>query len=796
MLNKHLIVETRPLAREENIILWNDYRITLLTDRLFRIEKDTTHSFCDDATLSIWFRDMKRVRARITKGNCSIEIKTSKVTLFLAEEFEKSYIKISRKKIAIDNDENLMGTYRTLDQYNGDKLVINGEVKCSIPMGTGVISKNGVAVYDDVKTPILSIDGIPAARTPEEMDIYVFAYGQDYREALKALYAICGTTPLIPRYAFGNWWSRYHAYTDREYLHVLDRLASRDLPFTVATIDMDWHWSTTLNDAKKIIESGKNDDLHGGINGWTGYSWNTNLFPDYKSFLNKIRDRNLKITLNLHPADGVRYFEDMYTEMAEAVGVDPKTEARIPFDITNPRFVNAYLDILHRPYEDDGVEFWWIDWQQGNYTNIPNLDPLWCLNHYHYLDNAKAHTPLILSRYADVGSHRYPLGFSGDTHITWDSLNYLPYFTSTASNVGYTWWSHDIGGHMLGSHDPELYTRFVQFGVFSPINRLHCSSWPAMTKEPSVYVNGTGLIAEEYLRLRHRMIPYLYSASYETRDNARALIEPLYYENPKDKNAYRFPNEYYFGTELLIAPITTPMDKSGMAQIKVWLPEGHWTDIFTGDEYDGGKTITMVRWLDSFPTLLKEGGIFVLDGRHHTNDASNPDVFDIMVANGNGTYTLHEDDEKGKRIDTVFKTVRVSDTVQTFDIYCGYKGALPKRNYRIAFKNIPTGDVKVIANDVAIPFTWDDDGHLVVTFTGAETMVNYHIEVTYQKTDVRKKRNERLLYSMIRFSGDYQYKNRLYKKLCEEDDETCRDLIRSSNYSATEKHRLMETLNA
>ncbi len=795
MLNRHLITETRPLAREENIVLWNDYRITLLSDRLFRIEKDTTHTFCDDATLSVWYRDAKRVRARITKGNCTIEIKTAKVTLNLANEFEKSYIKIGRRKIFINNDENLMGTYRTLDQYNGAYLTVNGEVKHRIPMETGIISKNGVAVYDDVKTPILGTDGIPAARTPEEMDVYVFAYGQDYRAALKALYSICGTTPLIPRYALGNWWSRYHAYTDREYLHVLDRLSSRDLPFTVATIDMDWHWSTTLDQVKKITQSGKNDALHGNASGWTGYSWNTDLFPDYKAFLKKIKDRNLKITLNLHPADGIRYFEDMYPEMADAMGIDPKTEACIPFDITNPRFVNAYFDILHRPYENDGVDFWWIDWQQGNDTKIPNLDPLWCLNHYHYLDNATAHAPLILSRYAGVGSHRYPLGFSGDTHITWDSLNYLPYFTSTASNVGYTWWSHDIGGHMLGYYNPELYTRFVHFGVFSPINRLHCSSWATMTKEPSAYVNGTGLIAEEYLRLRHRMIPYLYSASYETRDHARALIEPLYYEHPKDTNAYRFPNEYYFGTELLIAPITTPADKSGMALTKAWLPKGHWTDIFTGDEYEGGKVVSMVRWLDSFPTLLKEGGIFVLDGRRHTNDSSNPDAFDVLVANGNGSYTLHEDDVKGNRIDTVFKTERISDEVQTFDIYCGYKKVLQNRTYRIEFRNIPTGTVKVTADGEAVPFTWDDDGYLVVTIENTENLVRYHIEVTYTPVDARKIRNNQLLYSMMRIQHEYVYKNRLYAKMIGEDDETCRKLIADSEFSKTEKTRLLEAFN-
>ena len=94
------------------------------------------------------------------------------------------------------------------------------------------------------------------------------------------------------------------------------------------------------------------------------------------------------------------------------------------------------------------------------------LDPLWLLNHYHYQDSCKnAEGGLILSRYAGPGSHRYPVGFSGDTIISWNSLRFQPYFTATASNIGYSWWSHDIGGHMLGDYDEELQTRWLQFGI-------------------------------------------------------------------------------------------------------------------------------------------------------------------------------------------------------------------------------------------------------------------------------------------------------------------------------------------
>lgn len=118
--------------------------------------------------------------------------------------------------------------------------------------------------------------------------------------------------------------------------------------------------------------------------------------------------------------------------------------------------MDAYFDMHHR-MEAEGVDFWWLDWQQGGVTRQKGLDPLWMLNHMHYLDSGRGgNWPLTFSRYAGPGSHRYPVGFSGDTIVTWESLAFQPQFTATASNIGYGWWSHDIGGHMFGYRNEEL----------------------------------------------------------------------------------------------------------------------------------------------------------------------------------------------------------------------------------------------------------------------------------------------------------------------------------------------------
>ena len=337
----------------------------------------------------------------------------------------------------------------------------------------------------------------------------------------------------------------------------------------------------------------------------------------------KLKERDLKITMNLHPADGVRFFEDMYAEVAKYMGVDPASKAKIPFDCGSTRYMEAYFELIHHKYEEDGVDFWWIDWQQGKRSSIPGLDPLWALNHYHYIDNCRGgKRGLILSRYAEPGSQRYPVGFSGDTFIYWSCLRFQPYFTSTASNIGYTWWSHDIGGHQHGKKDDELYARWVQFGVFSPVNRLHSTSNEFMGKEPWKYGVAAREVAGRFLRLRRRLIPYLYTMNHRTYADMRALCEPMYYAYPNEEEAYCCKNEYLFGSELIAAPITSPENpKTSLAGVKVWLPRGTYIDMFTGRRYEGGRVIEMFRPLESFPLLAKEGAIIPLDMNETENGA-------------------------------------------------------------------------------------------------------------------------------------------------------------------------------
>ena len=627
-------VSTRPVANMENVILGEHYRITLLTEGLVRLEYAEDGIFEDRATQFAFYRDFPKTDYRVIRTQDGIEVHTSRIHLIYNEKpFSPSGLSIQVKGNVSaypsiwrygDDFKDLKGTARTLDMANGE-----------IPLERGIVSWFGFSLIDDSRSQVLLEDGWIEPRKKGVQDLYFFGYGHDYKEALKDFYYLSGNTPMLPRFALGNWWSRYYKYTEKSYMELMERFDEENLPFTVAVIDMDWH----------LVDI---DPKYGS--GWTGYTWNREFFPDPPRFLKKLHDRGMKTTLNVHPADGVRAHEECYPEMAKAMGVDMEHEDPVGFDVANPEFMDAYFKYIHHPLEEDGVDFWWIDWQQGGISKMEGLDPLWILNHFHFMDSKRdGKRPLTFSRYAGPGSHRYPVGFSGDTITTWDSLEFQPYFTATASNIGYGWWSHDIGGHMMGYKNDELVARWVQFGIYSPIMRLHSSCGEFNGKEPWRFKAESEKVMGEALRQRHAMIPYLYTMNHRSYKEGMPLILPMYYEYPDIMEAYNMKNQFYFGTELIVAPITSPR-KSGInhAKVKVWLPEGIWYDVYTGMIYQGDRVLDMYRNLDSIPVLAKAGAILpVTDEISGVQAIKNPDSLRIKVfAGADGEFELYEDDNE------------------------------------------------------------------------------------------------------------------------------------------------------
>ncbi|MFI3140685.1 MAG: glycoside hydrolase family 31 protein [Clostridia bacterium] len=753
-------IKTKSKTDTEWTICSHDYRFSVITSKLIRVEKGK--NFVDEATQSILNRNFEKPKFEAEVDGDIVKISTEDC-IFTYNTSRGKMIRVAFKggRVVMEFDSgNLKGTRRTLD----------GTFR-EVPLKNGLMSRDGVSVISDKHSLIVEQNGRVSPRPSIIKDDYYFAYGNDYRGCLKDFYKLTGEVPLIPRYCLGNWWSRYKAYTQEEYISLMKRFIDEKIPVTIATIDMDWHWVDIVERFGKGAKYQRPTLLPKTIyevvnsQGWTGYSWNTELFPDYKQLLNWLHENKFKVTLNLHPAQGVRFFEDQYEEMAWTMGVDPASKKQIDFDLSDPKFVEAYFNILHKPFEDDGVNFWWIDWQQGKKSAAKNFDPLWALNHYHTMANGNEETrPLILSRYAGVGSHRYPVGFSGDTAINWANLDFQPYFTATATNIGYTWWSHDIGGHMNGSKDDELYLRWVQFGAFSPINRLHSSNNEFMGKEPWKHNYQAQNIATEFLRLRHKFIPYIYSMNYQTHKNARALCEPMYYEYPNKNPAYEVKNQYFFGSELICAPITHKINSTtNLGYADVWLPRGRWTDVFTGAIYEGDQRLKMFRGIENFPLLAKEGAIIPLSKNDTDNDSANPEHMIIKIYRGNNSFELYEDDgesnafQDGKFAITKFEVSEKGSnlTFKIAKVEGDCDSTVAKRTYELHFE-----DIISVAGQSNISHHIDNIQTLTNLFGSKVVIILKDVlptdEIVVELNDVKVKENIDIKAELVELISKYQ----------------------------------------
>lgn len=386
-MDKIYQVKTSPVALQDNIIQGEAYRITVLTDCLVRLEYNPSGVFEDRPTKMVFNRDFPKTDFTVTRTAEGIEINTKSLRIdYNEKDFSPNGLCIKVKGGLTqyhsvwyygDAVKDLGGTARTLDEADGQ-----------IPLERGILSRNGFSVLDDSASHVLLEDGWIEPRQKGIKDIYFWGYGRNYKRAIADFYKLCGKTPMLPRFTLGNWWSRYYKYTEQSYLELMDKFKANHIPFSVAVIDMDWH----------LVDI---DPKYGS--GWTGYTWNKELFPNPKRFLDKLHAYGMKTTLNVHPAEGVQAHEEMYKQIAEYMGVDYENEAPVMCDPANPKFIEAYFKYLHHPREEEGVDFWWVDWQQGSHCKIDGLDPLWIFNHYHFLDSAKnGKRPITFSRYAGL----------------------------------------------------------------------------------------------------------------------------------------------------------------------------------------------------------------------------------------------------------------------------------------------------------------------------------------------------------------------------------------------------------
>lgn len=656
---------------QSNVAYTDDHvRFTVISDGALRLEYAPDGKFVDNKSLIAVNRQYPRVEYNLKKRGGWIEITTSKMKM----RYKKNSGKFTDQNLVItaakemlpftwkpgtQQTGNLKGTYRTLDGMDGDTQtqtwVADSKKGDKLKLEDGLLATDGWTFIDDSNGLLFDgnqeWDWVKERPANDGQDWYFLAYGHDYKAALKDYTLFAGRMPLPPRYAFGYWWSRYWLYSDKEIRTLIDNFHNYRIPLDVLVVDMDWHYT----------EPGKG--------GWTGWTWNRDLFPNPAGFLGYLKKNDVKVTLNLHPADGVASYEEQYPALAKSMGVDPQSKQTIPWVNSDKRTMqNVFKDVLG-PMEKDGVDFWWLDWQQGLYDpKVKNLSNTWWINYVFFsnMEQNRETRPMLYHRWGGLGNHRYQVGFSGDAVVSWNSLAFQPYFNATASNVLYGYWSHDLGGHIGDRIDPEMYTRWLQFGALSPIMRTHSQKSAGMNKEPWVFSKEYSDVIRQTIRQRYEMAPYIYTMARKGYDEGLSLCRPMYYDYPENKEAYDFRSEYMFGDNMLVAPATAPT-KDGYTPVSVWLPEGEWYELHTGTLLKGGQVLERPFAISEYPVYVKAGSVLPMYTDEVMNlNGNDEDIVVTVFPGGNGTssFDFYEDNGNDKHYASEYAVTRLTASRQ------------------------------------------------------------------------------------------------------------------------------------
>ena len=683
-----------PAAQEDAVVTSGNARFTILTSRLIRIQYSSNQLFEDRATFAVVNRRLPVPHFTCTSEDGYLTIQTDSLTLRYKEGSKINRQHKNSTVLSItfqmngrqilwypgkDDALNLLGTQRTLDGDIGDTHRVSLE--------KGLLSRDGWAILDE--SPSIErgdgsrsfpfegeVDGIPWVGTPIDanaIDWYFFGYGHRYKDALGDYVRIAGRQPLPPKYMFGYWYSKYQAYSQSDIQQLVRDMESYEVPHDVLMIDCDWHQ-----------------------NSWTGWTWNKSLFSNPTMLLNWLHSHNTKTALNLHPADGIGSSDDNFAKIRNDMGLDDNVTT-VPWQLEDSTFYRTFFKNIMRVREKQGVDFWWIDWQQDKTSSyIPGLGQTFWLNHVFYNDmrlNRTDRRPVIFHRWGGMGSHRYPIGFSGDTFATFGTLQFESYFTATAANVCFGYWGHDGGGYLQPNNittDPELVLRWMQFCVFQPIFRTHGSSQSRCERRIWKFSNLD--LQREVFQLRYTLVPYIYTAARQAYDTGVSICRPLYYEWPEENKAYSIEDEYLFGNDILVSPISTPAYSDGTSERKTWLPKGFWYDVCRNRILYGDRIISDQYALAEIPYFIRTGSIIPCNPVVSHLKAE-PSSLILWVIPGSGTGSLYEDQGDSEAYkDGEFATTRFTQTYDSNGITLtinaregSYEGMLEERAWQTVF---------------------------------------------------------------------------------------------------------------
>lgn len=608
--------------------------------------------------------------------------------------------------------DSALGTYTAPATCNPGE----SDATCQAPIPTmspGLLDKSGWYLLDDTRTPVWTSDGwIRPRPAGDAEDGYLFGYGEDYAAALRDLAELTGPSPLLPEYAFGNWFSRYYPYTADEYENqLLPEFKANGVSLDTLSVDTDWKSPSQ----------------------WDGWNWNPALFPDPPGFLSWAASEDLHVTMNIHSS--VSTGDPQYAR-AQAVAGNSLScgGGQCTWDWSQiPQAESNFA--IQQPIADQGVSFWWLDWCCDNSgVSMPGVTPDAWVNHLYAQDLINAgQRGFVLSRIgaslqdSTAGSaaegpwadHRSAVHFTGDTASTWNTLAMQAQLSQDEASIGVPYVSDDIGGFLgppAGTpNDPaDLYLRWLQLGTFQPIMREH-SNAGQNARLPWEYDPATQATGDQFLQLRESLVPYLYTLASQASASGLPMTRGLYLDYPDQPQAYTHPSEYLLGSDMLVAPVTTP---GAVAKTTVWFPPGRWTDWFTGATFAGPSAQTLEVPVDRMPVFVKAGGIVGLQppGGHAQTAGSAPLTLRVF-AGANGSFTMYDDAGTGlgytrgayTGTPVSYRSGGGSSTVVIGPVRGSYPGAPAVRDYTVSLTDV-TGPHQVLVNGRPLAAgTWSYD---------------------------------------------------------------------------------------
>ncbi len=659
---------------EEMVYTGINYRITILSEGLIRLEYKKNGVFLDEATTVVSNRKFDKPNVEVTNTDKHLTIKSRIFNLIYTKEkpFKApSFSPDSNLKVKINGTDKIW-YYNHPEARNYPAAVKNLDDPKNIKYNKGLYSIDGFATIDDSKGYIIHQNGELEKRTDDNIDIYLFLYNREFDKCLADYFKLTGLPVFLPKYALGIWWNRDRVYSANDTKNLINLFSRHDIPLSVLLLSEFWH-----------IKDHSNINLYK-----SGYTFDSILFPEPSGYINHLHEENIRLGLNLDPTEGISRLEPTFNMFANHL--NHKNNNNIPYNVLNKDFMIMFLEYLINPLISYNVDFYWND---GN-KNI-DLTNFYLFSHMNK-DISKRN--FILSRNSNITSHKNAILYSGETIVDWKTLEMLPYINSSSSNIGVSWWSHDVGGFKDGIEDSDLYLRYVQFATFSPVFRFSAQRGPYYKREPWLWDIKTMAIVKEYCHFRYQLLPYLYSENYNYHKNGIPIIRPLYYETPELIDEPKYKNEYYFGSEIIISPITKQKNVIMNRSVeRIFLPEGTWYEFKTGKKFLGNKRYVTFYKDEDYPIFVKAGAILPLAilGKKR-NDLSNPENLEIDIFPGkSNSYKLYEDDgitnnyKSGKyHITSIEYNYMSNNYTVIIRPLEGANGIIPEfRNYIIKFRN-------------------------------------------------------------------------------------------------------------